>query len=80
VQACDPHTVVLVADAGLGTINLVRLSVEVLGTDHTPVVYLNRFDPLDDIHVANADWLDVQEGLEVVTDPEALCAYLMPTN
>jgi hypothetical protein len=44
------------------------------------VVYLNRFDPLDDIHVANADWLDVQEGLEVVTDPEALCAYLMPTN
>jgi dethiobiotin synthetase len=80
IQACDPHTVVLVAEAGLGAINLVRLCVEALGPEHTPIVYLNRFDPIDDIHAANADWLDVQEGLEVVTDPEALCAHLVPMN
>jgi len=35
-------------------------------------VFLNRFDPLDDLHPRNRDWLATRAGLEVVTDPEAL--------
>ena len=36
------------------------------------VVYLNRYDPDNDLHVRNHDWLATRVGLEVVTDPEAL--------
>jgi dethiobiotin synthetase len=58
VAALDPRKVVLVADAGLGTINAVRLSLapfQALG--HEPIVLLNRFDPDDDLHRRNAAWL-----------------------
>jgi dethiobiotin synthetase len=71
LNALQPAAVLLVADAGLGTINLVRLSVDALGEQRV-VVYLNRFDGTDDLHVRNADWLRNQESLEIVTDPEAL--------
>ena len=69
----QPALVVLVADAGLGTINVVRLSVDALGAPSV-VVYLNRFDADDELHARNRDWLVTREGLEVVTDPEALDA------
>ena len=36
------------------------------------VVFLNRFDPRDDLHLRNRDWLVTRAGLEVVTDPETL--------
>jgi dethiobiotin synthetase len=71
VLALQPALVILVAGAELGTINLVRLSVDAL-TGHRVVVYLNRFDGRDDLHTRNRDWLVTREGLEVVTDPEAL--------
>jgi dethiobiotin synthetase len=74
--ALPTDVVVLVADAGLGTINAVRLSVPVLAPWPT-VVALNRFDERDDLHNRNADWLRTREGLEVVTDPEALASYLL---
>ena len=35
---------------------------------HRVVVFLNRFDPDDDVHVRNADWLRAREGFEVITD------------
>jgi dethiobiotin synthetase len=70
-KALRPTVTVLVADAGLGTINAVRLSVAALAP-HRVVVALNRFDLGDDLHVRNRDWLVRREGLEVVTDPEAL--------
>jgi dethiobiotin synthetase len=82
VAALQPALVVLVADAGLGTINVVRLSVDVLRS-HRVVVYLNRFDRDDELHVRNHDWLVTREGLEVVTNPEALeglVARLAPTG
>ena len=44
------------ADAGLGTINDVRLSLEALDRGAhvaTPLVILNRFDPADDVHRRN---------------------------
>jgi len=39
---------------------------------HRVVVFLNRFDARDDLHVRNRDWLTTRAGLEIVTDPEAL--------
>ena len=43
--ALGPDLVVLVADAGLGTINAVRLTIEALGAVGAPVVVvLNRFN------------------------------------
>jgi dethiobiotin synthetase len=71
-RACRPDLVLLVADAGLGTINLVRLSVAALGGSSPLLVYLNRFDADDVLHERNAGWLRAREGLEVATDPEAL--------
>ena len=70
-EALRPGLVLLVADAGLGTINAVQLSVDALAGQRV-VVFLNRFDPLDDLHPRNRDWLATRAGLEVVTDPEAL--------
>jgi len=74
-DALQPALVLLVADAGLGTINLVRLSVAALGA-HRVVVYLNRFDGDTELHAQNRDWLLTREGLEVVTNPEALAEIL----
>jgi dethiobiotin synthetase len=71
VAALRPALIVLVADAELGTINLVRLSVEVLRALRV-IVYLNRYESERDLHARNRDWLVTREGLEVVTDPEAL--------
>ena len=71
VRALQPELVVLVADAGLGTINLVRLTVRALAPARV-AVHLNRFDPDDALHRANRDWLATREGLDIVTDIEAL--------
>ena len=61
----DPEIVVLVADAGLGTINAVRLSVTALGA--RPVVtMLNRFDEELALHRENRRWLQERAGIRVV--------------
>jgi dethiobiotin synthetase len=74
VAALAPDLILLVADAGLGTINLVRLSAEALagaglGGDGRLVVVLNRFDEEDDLHRRNRRWLVEQDGLSVVSLP-----------
>ncbi len=67
--AIEPDLVVLVADAGLGTINAVRLSVGALvGLRAAYVVVLNRFDDALDVHRRNRDWLRA-ERLPVVVLP-----------
>lgn len=59
VAALAPDLVLLVADAGLGTINSVRLSAAALATTGAAlVVHLNRYDPDDDLHRRNRAWLD----------------------
>lgn len=55
---------VLVAHAGLGAINAVRLSVPVL--PEPVVVFLHRFDN-GDVHDRNRRWLEA-EGFDVVVD------------
>ncbi|HEX6420055.1 MAG TPA: dethiobiotin synthase [Acidimicrobiales bacterium] len=71
--ALHPEHVVLVADAGLGTINAVRLAAATLAP-WPMIVALNRFDPADDLHARNLEWLAGRDGFEVVTEPEALVA------
>lgn len=71
IHAVTPDDVVLVADAGLGTINAVRLCVDALAG--APVtVFLNRFDAGDPLHAANRDWLAAHLGAPVVTEVQDL--------
>jgi dethiobiotin synthetase len=68
--ALAPDVAVLVADAGLGTINAVRLSLDALRPLPSPVVVvLNRFDAALDMHVRNLEWLRGRDGLRVLTVP-----------
>ena len=75
VAALAPDLTVLVADAGLGVINAVRLSVAAVAGP--PVVVLNRYDG-SDVHARNRRWLHA-EGFDVVVDPAELAARLVRT-
>ena len=75
IAALEPALVVLVADAGLGTINAVRLSVDALAANET-VVYLNRFDPANDLHARNLEWLTERYGLRALTAIDDLAAQV----
>jgi dethiobiotin synthetase len=67
-EALAPDVVVVVADAGLGTINAVRLALHALGPlAALAVVMLNRFDPESDLHRRNLEWLSRRDGRRVVT-------------
>jgi dethiobiotin synthetase len=66
-EAVAPDTVVLVADAGLGTINAVRLTLDALGPLAVlAVVVLNRFDSESDLHRRNLEWMGMRDGQRVV--------------
>jgi dethiobiotin synthetase len=68
--ALAPDLVLLVADAGLGTINVVRLTADALAALDVPVaVVLNRFDPAVVVHARNLHWLRAFDRMEVVVIP-----------
>ena len=69
----QPDLVVVVADAGLGALNAVRLAAGVLDV-HPVVVALNRFGR-QPLHDRNLAWLR-GDGYDVVTDPAKLAARL----
>jgi dethiobiotin synthetase len=75
VAALAPDVVILVADAGLGTINGVRMSMDALETVTSTmaavrtVVVLDRYDGHHDIHRRNRQWLAERIGYTVVTLP-----------
>jgi len=76
-----PDIVLLVADAGLGTLNSVRLSIDALPDAVPVVVVLNRYEEDNDLHVRNRRWLLEEDGLSVVTMPdeaERLAALVHP--
>ena len=75
VDALDPDLVLLVADAGLGTLNLVRLTVAALA-DRPTITILNRYNGSDALHRDNRDWLAGRDGLDVVTSVAELTARL----
>lgn len=71
-RRCSADRVVLVADAGLGTIHAVRAAVDGIGADQWAAaprltVVLNRYDPLDELHRRNLSWLVDRDGLDVVS-------------
>lgn len=82
IAALAPDVVVLVADAGLGTLNAVRLTLAAIGAVHgsraepETIVVLNRFDPTDPLHRDNRDWLIERDGTDVVTSIDELVARL----
>jgi len=72
-----PDAAVLVADAGLGTINAVLVSFAALAP--VPVhVILNRFDAGRELHVANRQWLTEHYGLDVIVDVDTLAQRILP--
>ena len=77
--ALDPDAILLVADAGLGTISSVRLSVDALAVEcRAPVVVLlNRYDAAADLHGLNRAWLADRDGLTVVTNPAAAVGHFL---
>ncbi len=74
--AIGPDVVVLVADAGLGTLNAVRPAFTTLAAIAPVIVVLNRFDEHDDLHRRNRSWLVDREGIDVVVGIERLCRTL----
>jgi dethiobiotin synthetase len=70
-----PDLVLLVADAGLGTLNAARLSADVFAP--MPVwLHLNRYDAANDLHRRNRAWLAERAGLAPSSDLDTLVAAL----
>ena len=59
----------LIADAGLGTINAVMLTVEYMRSNNIPVkgIIFNRFRPGDILHEDNLKMCETMTGLKVLT-------------
>jgi dethiobiotin synthetase len=74
-----PDVVVVVADPELGTINRVRLTVdavEAVPGNTSIAVFLNRFDPQQDLHQRNQRWLHEHDGFTVLTSVTELSMYV----
>lgn len=65
----------LVADAELGTINAVRLTLAAVGQIPT-LVFLNRFQRDNELHELNRRWLMEQDKLTVITDVHSLAVAI----
>ena len=74
-RALGAGVAVLVADAGLGTINAVRLAVDALAGFDT-LVALNRFEADLDLHERNRAWL-TDAGYQLLTSVPALADALV---
>jgi dethiobiotin synthetase len=75
-----PQAVLLVAPAGLGTINAVRLSAAALRANAPGarlIVHLNRFDPDDLLHRTNREWLRARDGFDTTESIGALADALL---
>ncbi|CAB4550229.1 unannotated protein [freshwater metagenome] len=72
-----PDAIILVADAGLGTINAVRPAVAALEEVASVLVVLNRFDPANDLHQRNRVWLQQHYGIDTSTSVALLGTQLL---
>jgi dethiobiotin synthetase len=77
VRALGPDAVVLVSGAGLGALSHVRMAARSLH-GWPLLVFLNHFDPGDEVHRANREWLAEHWGLEVAVEPDELAGRLLP--
>ena len=76
IRQLNPDLVALVADAGLGVINALRLCAAALDPVR-PVVVLNRFDDGQELHRRNLTWLRDSDGFDLVTSPQAFTDRLL---
>ncbi|HZP27852.1 MAG TPA: AAA family ATPase [Acidimicrobiia bacterium] len=76
--ALAADAIVLVADAGLGTVNAVRLAMGVLAPVAPVTVVLNRYDGADELHRRNRAWLAERDGFTVVDTVDGLLGRLAP--
>lgn len=76
-RAIAADMVVLVADADLGTINAVRMSVDAFA-GLPVVVVLNRYDDQKPVHRINRDWLAGPDASDIVVGPEPAAGRLCP--
>jgi dethiobiotin synthetase len=82
IAALIPEVVVVVADAELGTINGVRLTVTALEPvlerreGVALVIFVNRYDPENDLHRRNLSWLRDHDGVTIVSSIEELLPTL----
>jgi dethiobiotin synthetase len=71
IERVAPDCLLLVADAGLGSLNAIRLSLACLPA--RPVhVLLNRFDAQDTLHELNRTWLRERYDIHTFTEVTAL--------
>jgi dethiobiotin synthetase len=76
IKRLQPDAILLVADAGLGTLNAVRLCLNCI--DNTPAtVFLNRFDVGNELHRLNRRWLQEKYGVATSVDVRELAAILL---
>ncbi len=73
--ALAPDLVLLVADAALGALNLVRLASDALAP-HATLVHLNRYDAAEEVQRRNRAWLAERMKLALTSDLAALVAAL----
>jgi dethiobiotin synthetase len=75
-EALDAGAVVIAADPALGAISLVTMSVDAFG-GRPASVFLNRFDPRDEVHATNRAWLAEHLRARVHTEVAALADDLV---
>ena len=71
VELLRPDLVVLVTGAGLGILSDVRLAARAFGAQPL-IVYLNRYDPAQELHERNRQWLAERDGIVVTVGPRQL--------
>ena len=76
IQRLQPDSVLLIADAGLGMLNAVRLSLNCVG-DIPTTVFLNRFDANIELHRLNRQWLHERYGITTAIDMRELTAIML---
>ncbi len=81
ITALEPSDVLLVADAGLGTINAVLSSMDSLvaitGADAARiVVHLNHYEDSNDLHRRNRQWLADAGVQELTTEVDRLARLI----
>lgn len=76
IYKLQPDAVLLVADAGLGTLNAVRLCMRCV-EDMRVAVFLNRFDVSNELHRMNRQWLQEKYGVATAIDIHELTAITL---
>jgi len=85
VELLSPDLVVLVAGAGLGILSDVRLAAGALGAlgplgalgAQPLIVYLNLFDPTQELHERNRDWLAQRDHMVAAVSPRQLAEAVL---